>query len=107
VVALFNAISKSKKDNSMPARIDVQPHNKNVVSKNNASLKSNGLDKQEYFDKKNLRSLSNAENEELEKIKTNILFQTKPFAKLNEENGSLTKIILELSFFINKKLPSF
>ena len=40
----------------------------------------------EYFDKKNLRSLSNAENEELEKIKTNILFQTKPFAKLNEEN---------------------
>ena len=40
----------------------------------------------EYFDKKNLRSLSNAENEELEKIKTNILFQTQPFAKLNEEN---------------------
>jgi hypothetical protein len=40
----------------------------------------------EYFDKKNLRSLSNAENEELEKIKTNILFQTQPFAKLNEDN---------------------
>jgi hypothetical protein len=40
----------------------------------------------EYFDKKNLRSLSNVENEELEKIKTNILFQTQPFAKLNEEN---------------------
>jgi len=40
----------------------------------------------EYYDKKNLRSLSNLENNELEQIKTNILFNTKPFAKINDNN---------------------
>ncbi len=40
----------------------------------------------EFYDKKNLRSLSNLENNELEQIKTNILFNTKPFAKINDNN---------------------
>ena len=44
----------------------------------------------EYFDKKNLRSLSNTETVELENIKTNILFSLKPFASINEQNISET-----------------
>jgi hypothetical protein len=39
----------------------------------------------EYFNKKNIRSLSNTENETLENIKTNILFDTKPFNKINKD----------------------
>jgi len=45
----------------------------------------------DYFNKKNLRSLSNKETDILEEIKTNILFNTKPYAKLNSDyiNNSL------------------
>lgn len=54
----------------------------------------------EYFNKKNIRSLSNTENETLENIKTNILFNTRPFDKINKDiisssdmgiNHSITK----------------
>jgi len=37
----------------------------------------------EYFNKKNLRSLSNTESEQLEQIKTNILFNCEAFTKIN------------------------
>jgi hypothetical protein len=40
----------------------------------------------EYFDKPNLRALSNTESNELDNIKTNILFSLKPFDKINQEN---------------------
>jgi len=39
----------------------------------------------EYFNKKNLRSLSNIEHDMLEQIKTNILFNTNPFSKINSD----------------------
>lgn len=48
----------------------------------------------EYFDKRNLRNLSNAETLELENIKTNILFNLQPFANINEDN---VKAILQSS----------
>jgi hypothetical protein len=39
-----------------------------------------------YFNKSNLRLLSNQETEELENIKTNVFFNTQPFSKINSEN---------------------
>lgn len=39
----------------------------------------------EFFQKKNLRSLSNAESEKLEDIKTNILLAIKPFSSIGSE----------------------
>jgi hypothetical protein len=39
----------------------------------------------EYFNKSNLRSLSNIETEHLENIKTNIFFNLSPFSKISEE----------------------
>lgn len=38
----------------------------------------------EFFNKKNLRSLSNIENKQLEDLKTNILFRLDPYASINE-----------------------
>jgi len=38
----------------------------------------------EFFNKKNLRSLSNLESKQLEDIKTNILFQLAPYANIND-----------------------
>jgi hypothetical protein len=40
----------------------------------------------EFFNKKNLRSLSNEETKELENIKTKILFCITPFSNITEEN---------------------
>jgi len=39
----------------------------------------------EFYNKKNLRSLSSAETEELETIKTKILFSIDPFCKINKD----------------------
>jgi hypothetical protein len=48
----------------------------------------------EFFDKKNLRSLSADQSSELDSIKTKILFSLKPFAKITPEliNSSLATI---------------
>jgi hypothetical protein len=56
----------------------------------------------EYFNKKNLRSLSNNEYETLEQIKTNILFDMSPYSKLNDEN-----IVGSLNLSINDTTKSF
>jgi hypothetical protein len=40
----------------------------------------------EFFNKKNLRSLSNIESEKLESIKTNVLLSISPFSALSEDN---------------------
>lgn len=40
----------------------------------------------EFFQKKNLRSLSNIESQKLEDIKTNILLNAQPFSSLNSDN---------------------
>jgi hypothetical protein len=57
----------------------------------------------EYFDKKNLRSLSNNENETLENIKTNIFFNMNPFEKINSsfstESIDLTPSNISKSFY--------
>lgn len=39
-----------------------------------------------FYNKKNLRSLSSIESEELELVKTKILFNIQPFSKISEEN---------------------
>jgi len=39
-----------------------------------------------FYNKKNLRSLSSTESEELELVKTKILFNIEPFSKISEEN---------------------
>ena len=38
----------------------------------------------EFFNKKNIRSLSNIENKQLEDLKTNILFQFNPYSNISE-----------------------
>ena len=38
----------------------------------------------EFYSKKNLRSLSNSESDYLDKLKTSILFNTEPFAKIDQ-----------------------
>jgi hypothetical protein len=40
----------------------------------------------DFYSKKNLRSLSNAQGKELENLKTGILFNLKPFCTINSEN---------------------
>jgi hypothetical protein len=40
----------------------------------------------EFYQKKNLRSLSNAETKELENIKTEILFELKPFCTISSDS---------------------
>ncbi len=39
----------------------------------------------EFFDKKNLRSLSSSQSKELDSLKTGILFSLKPFSDINQE----------------------
>jgi hypothetical protein len=56
----------------------------------------------EYFDKKNLRSLSNTENDLLEQIKTNILFNIGPFTKINPDH-----IMSSIDFTTNDTTKSF
>lgn len=56
----------------------------------------------EYFNKKNLRSLSNTENDLLEQIKTNIFFNMDPFTKINYEH-----IAASIDLSINDTTKSF
>lgn len=48
----------------------------------------------EFYNKKNLRSLSSEEAKELESVKTKILFCTTPFGQISEEN--ITKLLSSL-----------
>jgi hypothetical protein len=56
----------------------------------------------EYFDKKNLRSLSNTENDLLEQVKTSILFNMDPFTKINADH-----VLTSIDFAINETTKSF
>ena len=56
----------------------------------------------EYFNKKNLRSLSNTENDLLEQIKTNILFNMDPFTKINPDH-----VAASIDFSINDVTKNF
>jgi hypothetical protein len=53
----------------------------------------------EFFNKKNIRSLSHIENKQLEDLKTNILFQFNPYASINE-----TEIVKQISEPIDHNL---
>jgi len=56
----------------------------------------------EFYNKKNLRSLSNLENKELENLKTKILFDLNPFCTINTEH-----ILAKISDINNANLTEY